>query len=58
MADFTVERQLCSCHTLYNAENDEYAEVVEEALPADGGMSEEPEYAPLFADDDDAEVVL
>ena len=58
MADFTVERQLCSCHTLYNAEDDEYAEVVEDALPAGGGMSEEPEYAPLFADDDDAELVL
>ena len=57
MADFSVERQLCSHHSLYNAEDDEYAEVVEDALPAGGGMSEEPEYAPLFADDDDAEVV-
>lgn len=57
IADFSVERPLCSHHCPREAlPDDEYAEEVD-AEPTGDGFAEEPEYAPLFADDDDAEEI-
>ena len=61
MTDLTCARELCTLHLPGGGfADDDDAEVVEvdEAEPVnDNGFAEEPEYAPLFKDDDEAEVV-
>ncbi len=59
MVDFTVPRPLCAHHSANDAlVDDDIAEIVEgpNGAPADG-FAEEPEHAPLFTNDDFAEIV-
>lgn len=59
MVDFSLPRTLCAHHSTTDALiNDDFAEVVEspDGDSADG-FAEEPEYAPLFINDDYAEIV-
>ncbi len=59
MVDFTVPRPLCAHHSTNDAlVDDDIAEIVEDpnGNPADG-FAEEPEHAPLFTNDDFAEIV-
>lgn len=58
IADVSIERPLCTAHCPHEVfADDDYAEVVE--TPEGGtpdGFAEEPEYAPLFTDGQDAEL--
>ena len=58
IADVSIERTLCTHHCPHEVfADDEYAEAVEtpEGITPDG-FAEEPEYAPLFTDGQDAEL--
>ena len=55
MTDLHSERPLCSRHSMQSvSSDDEYAEEADSSSTGDG-FAEEPESAPLFADDEFAE---